>query len=205
MLNPDLFVPFLAMVLLLILTPGPVVTLMVSTGARDGARAVLATAAGTVFGNTLLIGGVAIGLDVLLSRAVTAFEVIRWVGAVYLIWLGVQAWRRAGQAAPPEPARGKVHLSRGFLVSVSNPKTAAFFTAFLPQFVDPALPSGPQLAVMVAAAVTLAGVLDAGWGLMAGLGRGFFLAPARRVLLDRISGTVLIGGGLWLALSRRAA
>jgi len=90
-------------------------------------------------------------------------------------------------------------------VSVSNPKTAAFFTAFLPQFVDPALPSGPQLAVMVAAAVTLAAVLDAGWGLMAGLGRGFFLAPARRVLLDRISGTVLIGGGLWLALSRRAA
>ncbi|RAI33460.1 LysE family translocator [Rhodoplanes serenus] len=205
MLNPDLFVPFLAMVLLLILTPGPVVTLMVSTGARDGARAVLATALGTVFGNTLLIGGVAIGLDVLLSRAVTAFEVIRWVGAVYLIWLGVQAWRRAGQAAAPEPARGKVHLSRGFLVSVSNPKTAAFFTAFLPQFVDPALPSGPQLAVMVAAAVTLAAVLDAGWGLMAGLGRGFFLAPARRVLLDRISGTVLIGGGLWLALSRRAA
>jgi threonine/homoserine/homoserine lactone efflux protein len=203
-LNLDLFVPFLLLTLLLMLTPGPVVTLMISTGATRGARAVLTTLLGVMAGNILLIGAVAFGLGVVMARAAVLFEVIRWVGVVYLIWLGVQAFRHSGRGAPKPEARG-VHVSRGFLVAVSNPKTMAFFTAFLPQFVDPALPATFQLAVMVAVSVALAGLLDAVWGLGAALGRGWFLAPARQKLLGRVSGAVLVGGGVWLALSRRPA
>lgn len=202
--NPDLFVPFLALTLLLILTPGPIVTLMISTGATQGARAVLATSVGTMAGNTVLIGTVAFGLGVVMAKAAVLFEVIRWAGVAYLIWLGVQAFRRSGRGAPA-PETGGVHVSRGFLVAVSNPKTMAFFTAFLPQFVDPALPATFQLVVMVSVAVALAGLLDAVWGLAAAAGRGWFLAPSRQRLLGRASGAALIAGGVWLALSRRPA
>lgn len=203
-MNPDLFVPFLLLTLLLILTPGPIVTLMISTGATQGARAVLATSIGTMAGNTVLIGSVAFGLGLVMARAAVVFEVIRWVGVVYLVWLGVQAFRRSGKGAPA-PEAGGVHVSRGFLVAVSNPKTMAFFTAFLPQFVDPALPATFQLAVMVSVSVVLSGLLDAVWGLTAAYGRGWFLAPSRRMLLGRASGVALIAGGVWLAVSRRPA
>lgn len=203
-MNLDLFIPFLLLTLVLILTPGPIVTLMISTGATQGVRAVLATSVGTVAGNTVLIGSVAFGLSLILASAAVVFEVIRWAGVAYLIWLGVQAFRRAGRGAPA-PVPGGVHVSRGFLVAVSNPKTMAFFTAFLPQFVDPALPTTFQLVVMVAVSVLLSGLLDAAWGIAAGFSRGWFLAPARQKLLGRASGAVLIGGGVWLALSRRPA
>ncbi|NVO17389.1 MAG: LysE family translocator [Rhodoplanes sp.] len=203
-MNPDLFIPFLLLTLVLILTPGPIVTLMISTGATQGPRAVLATSVGTMAGNTVLIGSVAFGLSLVLASAAVVFEVIRWAGVAYLIWLGVQAFRRAGQGAAA-PAPGGVHVSRGFLVAVSNPKTMAFFTAFLPQFVDPSLPTTFQLAVMVAVSVLLSGLLDAAWGIAAGFGRAWFLAPSRQKLLGRVSGAVLIGGGVWLALSRRPA
>lgn len=203
-MNLDLFIPFLLLTLVLILTPGPIVTLMISTGATQGVRAVLATSVGTVAGNTVLIGSVAFGLSLILASAAVVFEVIRWAGVAYLIWLGVQAFRRAGQGTPA-PVPGGVHVSRGFLVAVSNPKTMAFFTAFLPQFVDPALPTTLQLVVMVTVSVLLSGLLDAAWGIAAGFGRSWFLAPARQKLLGRASGVVLIGGGVWLALSRRPA
>jgi len=160
---------------------------------------------GTTLGNALLIGAVAFGLSFVLASSALLFDVIRYVGAAYLVWLGVQLWRKAGRGAAPAPARGHVHAARGFVVAVSNPKTAAFFTAFLPQFVDPALPAEFQLAVMCAASVLIAAVLDSGWGIAAGLGRAWFVSPSRAKLLGRFSGAVLVGGGLWLSLARRPA
>jgi threonine/homoserine/homoserine lactone efflux protein len=96
-----------------------------------------------------------------------------------------------------------VHFRRGVLVALSNPKTIAFFTAFLPQFVDPSLPAARQLAVMCTVTVLLAAVSDSCWAIASGLGRAWFMAPARAKLLGRASGVTLIGGGLWLSLARR--
>ena len=97
------------------------------------------------------------------------FELLRWAGAAYLVWLGVQAWRHAGTAsATIALPRDHVHFRRGLLVALSNPKTIAFFTAFLPQFIDPQLPAGTQLAVMCAVSVPLAALSDAGWAIAAG-------------------------------------
>jgi threonine/homoserine/homoserine lactone efflux protein len=95
-----------------------------------------------------------------------------------------------------------VHARRGFLVAITNPKTIAFYTAFLPQFLDPTLPIGWQLFVMCACSVSLGGVLDSGWAVAAGYGRSFFMSPANNRLLGRLSGLVLIGGGVWLSLTR---
>jgi homoserine/homoserine lactone efflux protein len=201
-MNWSLFAGFLAITLILILTPGPVVTLVISTAATKGVRAGLITVAGTSTGNAVLLIAIALGLNWVLSHAVYVFELLRWTGAAYLIWLGIQAWRHAGQERSVSTGR-HVQFFRGFLVALSNPKTIAFFTAFLPQFVDPTRRAAPQLAIMCAVSVLLAVLSDSCWAIAAGMGRDWFMKPARAKLLGRASGLTLMGGGIWLSLARR--
>jgi threonine/homoserine/homoserine lactone efflux protein len=186
-----------------VLTPGPIVTLVLATGATRGVRAGLITVAGSTLGNALLISGIALGLSLVIAHAAVIFEWLRWFGAAYLIWLGIQAWRQAGAKASIAPPRGHIYFRRGFLAAITNPKTIAFFTAFLPQFIDPSLPAGHQLLVMCVVAITMASVTDCGWAMVAGAGRSFFLRNASAKWLGRVSGLALIGGGVWLSLARR--
>jgi homoserine/homoserine lactone efflux protein len=203
-MNWHLFAGFLLITVVLILTPGPIVTLVISTGATRGVRAGLVTVAGTSLGNAALLASIASGLGWVLTHAATLFDVLRWIGAAYLVWLGVRAWRSASR--PLEVAPGdQVHFWRGFLVALSNPKTIAFFTAFLPQFVDPARPAAYQLAVMCIVSLALAAVSDSCWAIASGLGRAWFMRPARARLLTRASALTLIGGGVWLSIARRPA
>jgi threonine/homoserine/homoserine lactone efflux protein len=204
-MNYHLFSAFLLITFVLVIVPGPIVTLVIATGATRGIRAALITVIGTTLGNAVLLACIALGLNWVLKTSAEVFEVLRWIGAAYLIWLGIQSWRTAGQAAEALPPRHRVHISRGFLVAITNPKTIAFFTAFLPQFVDPALPVGWQLFVMCTVSVVLAGLTDAAWAVAAGLGRAWFMKPRHNALLGRVSGVVLIGGGLWLSLARRTS
>jgi len=201
-MNWQLFAGFLLITLVLILVPGPIVTLVISTGATRGVRAALVTVAGTSTGNAVLLTAIALGLDWVLGHAVYLFELLRWAGVAYLLYLGVRAWRSAGRPLPPWSGN-QVHFWRGFLVALSNPKTLAFFTAFLPQFLDPARPVARQLAVMCAVSVVLAAASDSCWAVASGLGRAWFVRPARARLLGRASALTLIGGGLWLSLARR--
>jgi homoserine/homoserine lactone efflux protein len=203
-MNWQLFAGFLAITLVLILTPGPIVTLVISTGATRGVRAALVTVAGTSAGNAALLAAIALGLDWVLGHVGYLFEVLRWCGALYLIWLGVRAWRSAGRPQA-QPSGHPLHFWRGFTVALSNPKTLAFFTAFLPQFVDPTRPAARQLAVMCVVSVLLAAVSDSCWAIASGLGRSWFMRPWRTRLLRRVSGLTLIGGGIWLSLARRPA
>jgi homoserine/homoserine lactone efflux protein len=203
-MNWDLFAAFLVITIILILTPGPIVTLVIATGARSGVRAGLTTAAGTSLGNAALLAAIAFGLNWVMASAAYLFEIMRWLGAAYLLWLGIQAWRGAGRAEGTPP-RSEVHFLRGVLVALSNPKTIAFFTAFLPQFIDPARPVGHQLAVMCIVSVLLAAFTDSCWAIAAGLGRAWFIKPARAKMLGRLSGLTLISGGIWLSLARRPA
>ncbi len=202
-MNVELFAAFVLITIVLIITPGPIVTLVISTGATQGSRAALITVAGTTLGNALLLSAIALGLDWVHAHADLLFESLRWTGAAYLVWLGVQAWRHAGEGGERLIETGRRQFGRGLLVALSNPKTIVFFTAFLPQFIDPHLPAGPQLAAMCAVSVCLAGASDCAWAVASGLGRAWFIKPARAKLLGRLSGTVLIGGGLWLSLVRR--
>ena len=155
-------------------------TLVIATGASQGIRAALTTVAGTTLGNAILLAAIAFGLSWVLKNAATLFEILRWVGAAYLIWLGIQAWRSAGRNGAAPPPRGHVHFWRGFVVALSNPKTIAFFTAFLPQFVDPSLPAERQLAVMCVVSVVMAVFTDCGWAVAAGLGRAWFMTVVAR-------------------------
>jgi homoserine/homoserine lactone efflux protein len=203
-MNWELFAAFLMITSIMVITPGPIVTLVIATGASQGIRAALITVVGTTLGNAILIAAIAFGLSFVVKYAAVLFEILRWVGAAYLIWLGIQAWRHAGEnAAAAAPPRRHVHVWRGFAVALSNPKTIAFFTAFLPQFIDPTLPVDRQLAVMCSVTVVGAALTDAGWAVAAGLGRAWFMTSWRAKLLGRLSGVALIGGGLWLSLARR--
>jgi threonine/homoserine/homoserine lactone efflux protein len=201
-MNWHLFSAFLLITVVLFLTPGPIVTLVVATGARQGTRAALATVAGASSGTALLLSLIALGLGWILQTSAEVFDYLRWVGAAYLIWLGIQAWRHAGQQAQALAPSVRVHAWRGFVVAITNPKSIAFFTAFLPQFIDPALPLTRQLAVMCTVSVLLGLLLDSGWAAAAGLGRAWFMKPQHNRLLGRVSGLVLIGGGVWLSLVR---
>jgi len=204
-MNPQLFTAFLLITFVLVITPGPIVTLVIATGATRGVRPALATVVGTTLGNALLLTAIALGLSWVLANALILFDVMRWAGAAYLIYLGVQAWRGAAKAADPLPIADHVHFARGLAVALTNPKTIIFFTAFLPQFVDPSLSTGRQLAVMCVVTTLMAGTTDTAWAIASGLGRAWFMKPQRAKLLARLSGTVLIGGGIWLSLARRPA
>lgn len=202
-MNWELFSAFVVITIVLIVTPGPVVTFVIATGATRGVRAALLAVLGTTIGNAILLALIAIGLSWILKNAAIVFEILRWIGVAYLIWLGIQAWRSAGQEGGMIAPPGRVYFRRGLAVALTNPKTIAFFTAFLPQFVDPALPAERQLFVMCAVSILIAWVFDSGWAIAAGLGRAWFMKPSRAKLLGRMSGAVLIGGGIWLSLARR--
>jgi threonine/homoserine/homoserine lactone efflux protein len=203
-MNWDLFAAFLLITIVLLLTPGPIVTLVIATSASKGIRAGLITVAGTSTGNAILVATIALGLGWILNNAASLFEILRLVGAAYLIWLGIQAWRGAGEfaSAAPDP---RLQFWRGFLVALSNPKAIAFFTAFLPQFVDPGLPVARQLTVMCSVSVLLGVCTDSSFAILAGLGRAWLMKSSRAALLGRMSGVALIGGGIWLSLARRPA
>ena len=147
-MNWQLFSAFLLITAILVIVPGPIVTLVIATGASRGIRAALQTVIGTTIGNAVLLTCIALGLSWILKTSAEVFDYVRLVGAAYLVWLGIQAWRNAGAPAEAAPPRGHVHAWRSFVVAMTNPKTIAFFTAFLPQFIDPALPLARQLVVM---------------------------------------------------------
>ncbi|MDE2007217.1 MAG: LysE family translocator [Rhodospirillales bacterium] len=206
-MNPHLFLAFCFAVTLLILMPGPIVTLVVANSLRHGRRTGLATVAGASLGNALLIAAAAAGLVAFFALVGALFAAIRWIGAAWLIWLGIRAWRGQAGAAdpiavPPRPARA-VFL-QGLAIALTNPKTIAFYIAFLPQVLDARLPAGPQLLAMSTATVAIATISDSAYALGAARLSGWFATPARRRLQGRVTGALLIGAGGLMLLVRRS-
>src|SRR5689334_18715277 len=115
-MNTELFLAFLLITFVLVVTPGPIVTLIVATGATQGTRAALVTVAGTTVGNAILIAAIATGLNWVIANAATLFDALRWAGAAYLIWLGIGAWRNANKVAVAPPPAGAVQFRRGVAV-----------------------------------------------------------------------------------------
>ena len=207
-MNLHLFLAYCLAVAILVLIPGPVVTLVVANSLSQGSRSGLATVAGASIGNAILLGATAIGLVAFFALMSEIFEVVRWAGALYLIWLGIRAWQaNGGQGLAVATAAKKTSRAvfvQGFLIAITNPKAIIFYNAFLPQFVDSHLPAGPQLLAMIATMIVMALLSDGAYALLAGRARGWFTSPGRRRLQGRITGTLLIGLGCGLLFARRA-
>lgn len=204
MIHPDLYLGFVAATAILMLIPGPNVALIVANSVAHGTRSGLLTVAGTSAAMAVQLGITVLGMTAVLGALAQWFEWIRWAGVAWLLYLGIRQWRAApvdlGRVVP-QPRAGRRMVLRGFLTSLTNPKTLLFYGAFFPQFIAPDAPPGPQLALLSATFLALALVLDGGWAVLAGRARGLLTARAR--LRNRLSGGLLIGAGLGLALARR--
>jgi len=199
----QLYLAYIVACIALALLPGPIVTLVIANGLRHGTRAALTNIAGVQAGVAIVMGIVAVGLTSLMATMGYWFDWVRFVGAAYLVWLGIRLIREpvAGvEAEAPPPPRGGFFL-QGFLVALSNPKLLVFFGAFIPQFVDLSQDHLSQVTLLGVTFMVIAALTDATYALLAGRVRRFFSAQRTRTL-SRVSGTLMIGGGIWLALSR---
>jgi homoserine/homoserine lactone efflux protein len=198
----ELYAAYLVACLIVVLVPGPTVTLILANSIRHGTRAGLLNVLGTQVGLALMIGVVGLGLTSLMEAAGHWFDWLRLAGAAYLIWLGWKMIRSSGGDSGKTSSRPRGgFLTHGVLVALSNPKTL-IFCAFFPQFIDPARDHGLQILIMGLTAMLVAAVSDSVYALAAGRA-GRALSAKRVRLLSRMSGGFLIGGGLWLAFSRR--
>lgn len=200
----DLYLAFVAASAILILIPGPNVALIVANSVAHGTRFGLLTVAGTSSAVVVHLALTVLGAAAILNFLAASFDWLRWAGVVYLVWLGVRAWRApAVDLAGTEAQARSVRLifGRGFLVGLTNPKTLLFYGAFLPQFITPGPAAADQLLLLAVTFLVVATVLDGLWAILAGRLRALLTTHAR--LRNRLTGGLLIGAGLGLALARR--
>src|SRR4051812_18785750 len=204
MMSLQAYLAFLAACIALALLPGPIVTLVIANGLRHGTRAALTNVAGAQAGLAIVIGIVAVGLTSLMATMGYWFDWVRFAGAAYLVWLGIKLiWapvEGVNVDEPPAPPRGGFFL-QGFVVLLSNPKVLVFFGAFIPQFMDMSKDHFSQVALLGFTFMATGMVTDTIYAILAGRARKFF-SKQRTRLLSRISGGFMIGGGVWLALTR---
>ncbi|GAA6182266.1 LysE family translocator [Shimia sp. NS0008-38b] len=205
----DLWLTFVAASTALLLIPGPTILLVLSYALTQGRKVAVATAAGVALGDLIAMTASLMGLGALVLASATAFAVLKWVGAVYLIWLGVKMVRTAGTAtlgdmtkASELPAHGV--FGHAAAVTALNPKSIGFFIAFVPQFLTPSAPMLPQFAILIATFVTLAALNALAYALLADRLRSRIERPAVMHSLTRLGGLTLIGMGVLTATLKRA-
>ncbi|KAB2912068.1 MAG: LysE family translocator [Hyphomicrobiaceae bacterium] len=204
-MSAQVLIAFIAACILLALTPGPNMSLIIANTLRGGLAAGFATLAGTTTGLALLVAAAALGMTSVMAFMSEWFDLIRWAGALYLVYLGArQLWlyrcgAGGGRLSLPS-VRGA--YAQGLFVSLSNPKVLLFLGAFLPQFVDPAADVVRQLAVLAVVFVLVLAAVDAVYTLAVARAR-ITIDAARLGRLDVASGIMLLLGGLALAITRR--
>lgn len=207
MLDLSLMSVFIPTFFAVSLTPGLCMTLSMSLGMTLGVRRTLWMMIGELTGVAITAVSAVIGVAAVMLRYPAVFEVFKWGGGAYLVYLGVQMWRSKGSLAMPETAQATPDVGRGqlvvqgFVTAIANPKGWAFDIALLPPFINSDLALAPQLAGLVAIILVIefAALLIYASG---GSTARFLLRDARNIsLLNRIAGTLMIAVGVWLALA----
>ena len=199
------FEAWLAFVLaaaVLLAIPGPTVMLVVGCALAHGRRSALGTVPGVALGDLTAITVSFIGLGALLSAWPAVFGWVKWVGAAYLVLLGVKMWRaRPGEPAGPAlgGASRRAMFRQAWTVTTLNPKSILFFVAFLPQFISPSQRPLPQMATLAATFVTLAALNASLYALLAGGVRAALGRPGARRTVQRLGGSILISAGIFMA------
>ncbi len=200
-----LYLSFVLITVLLGLIPGPNLALIIANSVAYGPRYGLMTVAGTVSAQVIQLVAVSLGLTALLESLGVWFTVLRWLGVVYLLWLGWRQWRaepvdltlvRAGERVPLRSM-----LPRAAAVSLTNPKVLLFLGALFPQFISAAHPALPQVAILAVTFLLVLGTVDTCWALAAGRARVLLARHAR--LRNRVSGGMLMAAAGALAVAHR--
>lgn len=203
------FLAFAVAAIVLAVTPGPGVAYAVARTVAGGRSEGLASCFGTAIGGMLHVLAAALGLSLVVAQSAAAFNAVKYLGAAYLVCLGLRLFLRKDQGLTAGPVRSqgvRRALLEGVVVEALNVKTALFFLAFLPQFVLPGEPLAPQLVLLGSVCVALNTLVD----VMAVLATDRLLdsgaaRAARARLLTRLSGATMLGLGAYLALARRDA
>ncbi|WP_299782420.1 LysE family translocator [uncultured Roseobacter sp.] len=203
----DLWLTFVAASTALLLIPGPTVLLVLSYALSKGRSVAVASAAGVAMGDLIAMSASLAGLGALVLASATLFTLLKWIGAVYLVWLGIKLIRSApsaGLAPGTLEINAKGVFSHTAAVTALNPKSIAFFIAFVPQFLRPEAPLLPQFALLITTFVTLAAVNALAYALLADRLRRVIGRPSVLTWITRAGGTTLIGMGVLTATLRRA-
>jgi len=187
--------------------PGPTVLLVCAYALGAGRRTALWTVGGVALGDLVAMTAAVAGLGALLVASSTLFTVLKVLGGLYLIWLGVKLWRSDAGIGELKGKRAEASgpsiAFHAFAVTATNPKSIVFFIAFVPQFIDAAAPLTPQLAIMVPTFVILAAINAGAYALAAGTLREKLRKPRVLKALNRGGGAALIGMGALTAASSR--
>jgi len=189
--------------------PGPAVLLVLSQAISRGAKLALWSILGILAANTLCFVLSATGIGAALLTSYKLFFAIKWIGAIYLVWLGFTAFFRksrllslsgVAEQGPREPRM----FANGFILQMSNPKALIFFSALVPQFIDPHAPIWPQMLILALTSVVIEFVVQFFYATLAGRATAFVKRPRFAAITDRVAGTLLIAAGAGLAAIRRA-
>ncbi len=188
--------------------PGPTVVLVISYALGHGRKSAFATVAGVALGDFTAMTASMLGLGAVLAASAALFTVLKWIGAAYLVYLGIKLWRAptgtpAEQAAPQMQARRI--FAHAYAVTALNPKSIIFFVAFVPQFLVPGAPLFGQMVLFEATFLVLATLNATFYALAASAARGTIRKPSVQQAVNRVGGSLLIGAGLLAASFRRAA
>lgn len=206
----ELWLSFAVASAVLVAMPGPTVMMVVSFALTRGNRAIPASTLGVAAGDFTAMTVSLMGAGALLATSALLFTTVKYIGAVYLVYLGVKMWRSASKAAAldftaEEIGRDKHVFWRCFVVTALNPKGVVFFTAFLPQFINQHEALLPQFLILEATFIGIASINTVLWALAAGSLRTRFARPGFKKAVERAGGSFLIGAGLLTAMSRRTA
>lgn len=206
----DIWITFALASTALLLIPGPTVLLVLSYALSQGRRVALASALGVATGDLIAMSASLMGLGALLMTSALAFTVVKWVGAIYLIWMGISLLRSAPSRGLEAQTEGREATPRAIfrhtaIVTALNPKSIAFFVAFVPQFLQPGDALTPQAALLIATFVTLAGLNALAYALAADRLRLVVGHGAVVTWLTRAGGAALIAMGLMTAALRRTS
>ncbi len=198
----DLYLAYVLACALIAIIPGPTVTVIVANSLKHGTRAGLLNVAGTQLGLALMMATLVVGLSSVIAAMGWLFDWLRFVGAAYLVWLGWKLLRSAGDIETSVAMPRGGFLLQGFVVLMANPKALLWFGAFIPQFVDPKGDYVAQIVLLGVTAMLVALLSDGAYAVLTGRA-GALLSRRRARIVSRLSGACLIGGGIWLALTRR--
>ncbi|SLN12610.1 LysE family translocator [Oceanibacterium hippocampi] len=204
----ETWIAFVVATEIVLLIPGPTILLVVAYALGQGRRAALHTVSGVALGDLTSISLALAGLGALLAASASLFTLLKIVGAAYLVYLGVRLWRARPESPAGDPATsrksGRAMLWHAYAVTATNPKSIAFFIAFLPQFMSPSAPPVPQAAIIAATFVGLATLNAAAYAMAAGGARRFLGTPRAIRIFNRLGGTALIGAGIVTVALRQA-
>ncbi len=203
----DLWFAFIAAATVVLIIPGPTIALVIGYALGEGRRAALAIVAGVALGDFTAMTLSLLGVGALLAASSELFAALKWIGAAYLVYLGIRLWRAPvedGLSAVVERRSSWTMMAHAYAVTALNPKSILFFIAFVPQFMDPTHAWAPQAAVLVATFVGLAALNASLYALLASRAGGAIRRPNVRRIVNRVGGGVLIGAGALTAAMRRA-